>query len=79
MLIASLEIISPICEIFSVNFTVMTFLSILISPASEIKWNENTSYDTYGFSGEGAKEYYRDLVIHELCHPFVTPFIESEK
>lgn len=51
----------------------------IISPASEIKWNENTSYDTYGFSGEGAKEYYRDLVIHELCHPFVTPFIESEK
>ena len=51
----------------------------VISPANDIEWNENSTYDTYGFSGEGAKEYYRDLVIHEFCHPFVTPFIESKK
>lgn len=51
----------------------------IISPANDIEWNNNSVYDTYGFSGEGAKEYYRDLVVHEFCHPFITPFIDSEK
>ncbi len=51
----------------------------IISPANEIEWNENSVYSTYGFSGEGAKEYYRDMVVHEFCHPFVTPYIETKE
>jgi hypothetical protein len=50
----------------------------IISPANDIEWNENSTYDSYGFSGEGADEYFRDLVIHEFCHPFVTPYLESD-
>lgn len=51
----------------------------IISPANDVEWNENSTYKTYGFAGEGANDYYRDLVVHEFCHPFITPFIESEK
>lgn len=51
----------------------------IISPAVEVEWNAHSTYDTYGFSGEGAAEYYRDLVVHEFCHPFITPYIESDK
>ena len=51
----------------------------IISPSNEISWNKNANYTTYGYAGEGAKEYYRDLVIHEFCHPFITPFLESSK
>ncbi len=51
----------------------------IISPANDIEWNKNSTYITYGFSGKGASEYYRDLVVHEFCHPFVTPYIDSDK
>jgi len=51
----------------------------IISPANDIEWNENSNYDTFGYSGEDADEYYRDLVVHEFCHPFITPFIEDKK
>ena len=51
----------------------------IISSANDEEWNDNSTYNTYGFSGEGAKEYYRDLVIHEFCHPFITPYIKSDK
>lgn len=50
----------------------------IISPANDIQWNLNSSYTTYGFAGEGAKEYYRDMLVHEFCHPFVTPFINTD-
>ncbi|WP_291722765.1 DUF4932 domain-containing protein [Bernardetia sp.] len=51
----------------------------IISPANDIEWNKNSTYATYGFSGKGANEYYRDMVVHEFCHPFVTPYLESDK
>ncbi len=54
-----------------------TFYQIL-SPANDVEWNENSTYTTYGFAGEGANEYYRDMVVHEFCHPFVTPLIDSD-
>lgn len=51
----------------------------IISPPNEEEWNSNSAYNTYGFTGEGANEYYRDLVVHEFCHPFITPLLEQEK
>ncbi|WP_417611024.1 DUF4932 domain-containing protein [Owenweeksia hongkongensis] len=51
----------------------------IISPANDVEWDSSSTYESYGFSGEGADEYYRDLVVHEFCHPFITPYIESEK
>lgn len=50
----------------------------IISPANDIVWQPDAAYDSYGYSGEGADSYYRDMVVHEFCHSFVTPFIESE-
>lgn len=51
----------------------------IISPSNELEWSASATYTTYGYSGEGAEGYYRDLVVHEFCHPFITPFIETEK
>lgn len=52
----------------------------IISPANDINWQKNISdYKEFGYSGEDAKEYYRDLVVHEFCHSFITPIIEQEK
>lgn len=51
----------------------------IISPANEIMWKAHSTYETYGFAGVGAADYYRDLVVHEFCHPFITPFIERKK
>lgn len=52
----------------------------ILSPANEIEWFENnTNYTEFGYSGKGAKEYYRDMVVHEFCHSFITPVIEQEK
>lgn len=50
----------------------------IISPCNDVAWNSSAIYNTYGFSGDGSEEYYRDLVVHEFCHPFITPFIENE-
>jgi hypothetical protein len=52
----------------------------IISPASDIYWNENlTDYKEFGYSGKGSDAYYRDLVAHEFCHSFITPIIEQKK
>lgn len=51
----------------------------IISPSNDIEWNNRSTYDTYGFSGEGSEAYYRDLVVHEFCHPFITPFLEKQQ
>lgn len=55
-----------------------TFYQI-ISPANDEEWDSTGVYHSYGFSGDGATEYYRDMVVHEFCHPFITPFLEQEK
>lgn len=52
----------------------------IISPASDIGSHKNVSdYKEFGYSGKDADQYYRDLVAHEFCHSFITPFINQEK
>lgn len=52
----------------------------ILSPANDIDWNDDiTQYKSFGYSGKDAAEYYRDMVAHEYCHSFVTPFLEKEE
>lgn len=52
----------------------------ILGTANDIEWFEKVSdYSNFGYSGEGAEEYYRDLVIHEFCHSFITDFISTAK
>ena len=51
----------------------------IISPASETEWNSAGIYANYGYTGEGAQDYYDELVVHEFCHSFITPFITHEQ
>jgi hypothetical protein len=52
----------------------------IISPANDIEWQKNISdYKEFGYSGEDANEYYRDMVAHEFCHSFITTIIEQDK
>lgn len=51
----------------------------ILAPANKIDFKEGIEdYKEFGFSGENASEYYRDLVAHEFCHSFITPIIEKE-
>lgn len=52
----------------------------ILSPANDIEWcNDISKYETFGYSGGNALEYYRDRVVHEYCHSFITPFLEEEE
>lgn len=52
----------------------------ILAPANGIHWEEKINdYSEFGYSGNDANEYYRDLVVHEFCHSFITPIIEQEK
>lgn len=51
---------------------------IIISPVKDIDWDGNLNHlEEYGFGGAKAKEHYRELVVHELVHPFITNTIEQ--
>lgn len=52
----------------------------IISPPTDIEWQKNVlDYVEFGYTGKDADKYYRDLVAHEFCHSFITPFILQEK
>lgn len=52
----------------------------ILAPANGIEWKEKADdYSEFGYSGNDANEYYRDLVVHEFCHSFITPIIEQEE
>lgn len=56
-----------------------TVLYEIISPANDTEWQaKQKKYTTFGYGGEDAKEYYRDMVTHEFCHSFITNIIEQE-
>lgn len=50
----------------------------IISPANDTKWFSTGIYTTYGYGGDGAKEYFRDMVTHEFCHSFITTTIDQK-
>lgn len=51
----------------------------IISPVTDVDWDgESEIKDSYGFGGVEARAHYRELVIHEFVHPFITPILESD-
>src|SRR5690606_22438318 len=51
----------------------------MISPVRNMAPADNVgNKKTYGFAGEGAKEHYRELVVHEFTHSFITYILEEE-
>ncbi len=49
----------------------------IISPVEDVDWDGVSSYKTYGFGGPEAKAHYRELVVHEFVHSFITDKIET--
>lgn len=51
----------------------------VISPVQNIKGADTiTRYTTYGFSGDEAPSHYRELVVHEYVHAFITDVITQD-
>lgn len=51
----------------------------IISPVSSVEWDgTNDINDNFGFGGDEARAHYRELIIHEFVHPFITPIIERD-
>jgi hypothetical protein len=47
----------------------------IISPVRNIKWDGVSALTEFGFDGEEATEHYRELVVHEYMHSFITNVI----
>jgi|GEM_PF-2542904 len=51
----------------------------IISPVEDIDWDGYTDgRTTFGFGGAEAKAHYRELVVHEFTHSFITDLLEHE-
>lgn len=50
----------------------------IISPVEDVNWDGVSPYVTYGFGGPEAKAHYRELVVHEFVHSFITDVIERD-
>ncbi len=47
----------------------------IISPANDVQWLESGKYTEFGYGGNEAREYYRDMISHEFTHSFVTDLL----
>lgn len=51
----------------------------IIAPVKGIKWDGQSEIKgEYGFGGEDAKAHYRELVLHEFVHSFMTDVLERD-
>lgn len=48
----------------------------VISPVTDIAWQD--SFSSYGFGGAEARAHYRELVVHEFAHSFITDLLEQD-
>lgn len=50
----------------------------VISPVEDIAYSPAGAYPEYGFGGNEATAHYRELVVHEFVHSFITDVLEQD-
>jgi hypothetical protein len=51
----------------------------IIAPVGKTAWKDNLNdYIEFGYAGEKAREHYRELVMHEFTHAFITDVLEQK-
>lgn len=51
----------------------------IVSPVGDVDWNDTDKNNKgFGFDGEEAPAYYRELVVHEFAHSFITDVIMQD-